>query len=168
MNTINIFGDDSMPKININADEEIIKKLDQICKYTKRNRTQMIHYLIEDEHRNLRYGGLFLMSECLICGETEKRLVKHHTDYEKDITVLLCDICHRNLHAGNIESDIPVPDPSLEKDKSVLELPISTMVTDCFDARVRKVPLSPNTQSATVIVPKSWKGYKVMVLLVGG
>lgn len=57
MNTINIFGDDSMPKININADEEIIKKLDQICKYTKRNRTQMIHYLIEDEYRNLQYAG---------------------------------------------------------------------------------------------------------------
>mgnify|MGYP001339470008 CR=1 FL=1 len=57
MNPINIHGDDYMSRININADEEIIKKLDQISKYTKRNRTQMIHFLVEQEHRKLIYEG---------------------------------------------------------------------------------------------------------------
>ena len=49
------------------------------------------------------------MTECVICGETEKRLVRHHTDYEKDITVKLCQSCHIKLHKGSIKSNIPAP-----------------------------------------------------------
>jgi len=49
------------------------------------------------------------MSECLHCGETEKRLVKHHIDYEMDETVLLCASCHIKLHKGSIKSNIPAP-----------------------------------------------------------
>jgi len=46
-----------MSRINLNADDETITKLDQICKYTKRNRTQMILFLVEQEHRKLKYEG---------------------------------------------------------------------------------------------------------------
>lgn len=103
------------------------------------------------------------MTECVICGETEKRLVRHHTNYEKDITVLLCDKCHRNLHNGKLESDIPVPAPSDEKDKSILDF-CTTLTYDCYDVLERRVPLTSGNYPL-IRLPKNWGGHDVLVLL---
>lgn len=104
------------------------------------------------------------MSECLICGETGKRLVKHHTDYEKDITVLLCDKCHRNLHAGNIDAKELLPDMNFKKDMSLLQYPVEITIT-CYEARSKTVPYTGGT-SANINLPKKYCGHKVMILLV--
>jgi hypothetical protein len=59
------------------------------------------------------------MDPCLNCGEMEKRRIKHHIDYEKDITVSLCDSCHIKLHRGNLTSNIPAPNhPPYKRIKS--------------------------------------------------
>jgi predicted transcriptional regulator len=39
-----------MGRINFNADENTIKKLDELCQKTERNRTQMIIFLIKEKH----------------------------------------------------------------------------------------------------------------------
>lgn len=50
------------------------------------------------------------MEKCSICGRTEAelsknrswvKLINHHTDYLKDITILLCPSCHRKWHRDN-------------------------------------------------------------------
>lgn len=104
------------------------------------------------------------MSECLICGETEKRLVKHHTDYEKDETVLLCDKCYRNLHAGNIDAKELIPDMNSKRDMSLLKYPMDVTAT-CYEAMAKIVPYTGGN-STRINLPKKYSGHKVMILLV--
>ena len=56
---------------------------------------------------------------CLICGSDERRLLEHHTDYIKDITVPLCYSCHEKLHSGSLISDIPTPSKP-ERNKGIV------------------------------------------------
>lgn len=51
---------------------------------------------------------------CKVCGTMTKRLVKHHTDYKNDITIDVCNSCHRMIHNGSIKS-IPAPQPNNTK-----------------------------------------------------
>lgn len=104
------------------------------------------------------------MTECVICGETEKRLVRHHTDYEKNTTVLLCDKCHRGIHNKTIISDVPVPVAKEEKDKEVLNSKFK-LTFDCYDVRERSVPLTSG-YAPKVEVPKKWAGHDILLLLV--
>lgn len=53
MNTINTYGDDYMSRVNFNADDETIEKLDKLCRATERNRTQMLIFLIKQECKRL-------------------------------------------------------------------------------------------------------------------
>lgn len=45
-----------MSRVNFNADDETIKKLDKLCELTERNRTQMIIYLIKKECKRMERG----------------------------------------------------------------------------------------------------------------
>lgn len=51
---------------------------------------------------------------CKVCGTMTKRLVKHHTDYKNDITIDVCNSCHRMIHNGSIKG-IPAPQPNNTK-----------------------------------------------------
>ena len=104
------------------------------------------------------------MTECVICGETEKRLVKHHTDYQNDITVLLCDKCHVNLHRGNIECDIPVPLPNTKDDSILKNLKKGKL--DYYDCIEKTVSLSALV-NPTIQVPPKWAGHKMLMILIG-
>jgi len=45
---------------------------------------------------------------CALCG-SGRSLVPHHTSYDPEEIVILCRSCHRKLHLGSIDSNIPAP-----------------------------------------------------------
>ena len=71
------------------------------------------------------------IKSCDICGETEKRIIRHHIDYEKDITIPLCDKCHANLHKGNL--DVNIPAPKRPTDQKRINLNIPDEIVKCLD-----------------------------------
>ena len=38
------------------------------------------------------------MSKCPICNKKEKKLIKHHTSYQHNITIEVCKPCHYIIH----------------------------------------------------------------------
>lgn len=47
------------------------------------------------------------MDPCVICGRTDS--VKHHPDYNKPLEIVfLCHLCHKRVHAGEINCPEPI------------------------------------------------------------
>ncbi len=52
------------------------------------------------------------MNKCILCPNT-KNLVKHHTNYEKDKTVVVCRNCHSKIHRTNLYQELkPIDRPN--------------------------------------------------------
>lgn len=50
----------------------------------------------------LRDGKIQKKTSCEVCGDTKKRLHKHHCDYNKPLDVIfMCPQCHVNWHIEN-------------------------------------------------------------------
>ncbi len=51
----------------------------------------------------IKQGVLIRPSVCELCGEDQKRIVAHHYDYDKSLSVVwICDSCHRINHPSKI------------------------------------------------------------------
>ena len=49
---------------------------------------------------------------CSKCGNKDVKVVNHHTDYENDITIVLCYPCHKKLHAALRRNGTPLSPPT--------------------------------------------------------
>jgi len=57
--------------------------------------------LCEDHYAEVKPDAISLKvgsKKCSICGST-KGIVKHHMDYENNVTIEICSVCHRHIHA---------------------------------------------------------------------
>ena len=45
--------------------------------------------------KNHRLNGIV----CVVCNKRDAELL-HHIDYEKNVTIPVCDICHKKIHAA--------------------------------------------------------------------
>lgn len=83
-----------------------------------------------------------MVEGCSICGTLDKRIVKHHIDYENDITIPVCDKCHFGLHSGRIKSEFPtLRRPSRKRDVTKGNLKESVITVQVKDNYKVHIPI---------------------------
>jgi len=77
---------------------------------------------------------MWAMTDCVECEQSDKtaRIVQHHTNYQTDSTVPVCDACHQRIHADQSHPLYPVGEP----DETSLRIS-NTMADELFDRKRR-------------------------------
>ena len=48
---------------------------------------------------------------CSVCGTSDIKIIRHHTDYENGVTVRMCLSCHQKLHKRLEKNGMPLNVP---------------------------------------------------------